>query len=103
MNDGGPAFPKPCDECSHSAGEHACYGMSLRQWFAGMAIFEAGTQLRRADSRGDGYRLRNGTHLTSGHDVYEAAEYVADAAYQIADAMLAERDKAPGPKPRPER
>lgn len=34
--DGGPAFPLPCDSnnCPHTH----CMGMSLRDWFAGMAL-----------------------------------------------------------------
>lgn len=73
-DDGGPAFPKPCDECSHqgccggappcSAGQS---GMSLRDWFAGMAL--SGNPQATED---DGY---------------------AAWAYKVADAMLAERQK----------
>mgnify|MGYP001499131020 CR=1 FL=1 len=36
INDGGPAFPLPKELYEHS--EISPYGMSLRDWFAGMAI-----------------------------------------------------------------
>lgn len=65
-NDGGPAFPKPCDECSHAAGEHATYGMSLRDWFAGMAL--ANDYVMASDS----------------NDTTRTAKW----AYALADAML---------------
>ena len=35
MNDGGPAFPLPC---SSGSGVRYCDGMTLRQWYAGMAL-----------------------------------------------------------------
>lgn len=69
IKDGGPAFPTeartlfPTNKASFW-----CDGMSLRDWFAGMALQGINTQeLMFA----------------------EAARY----AYQIADAMLKERDK----------
>ena len=66
--DGGPAFPTAL----MSNGPHE-YGMSLRDWFAGMAL----QGLLAAPS-------------TSGN-----AEQFAGVAYCHADAMLAEREKKP--------
>ena len=75
--DGGPAFPKPCDECSHRPGGRgrlpcnaAHDGMTLRDWFAGQAL--AG--LYSLDSEG----------------VPGPAES-AKLAYGMADAMLSAR------------
>ena len=72
-NDGGPAFPCTVQE------DIDCYpryvagygGMSLRDWFAGQALASMDT---------DGYTL-TGIHR------------LARRAYDIADAMLAEREK----------
>ena len=71
-NDGGPAFsraanwtPKTAPEDGHDRGEA---GMSLRDWFAGQAL--AGMP-----------------------DVCESVDVIAEQAYAMADAMLAERAK----------
>lgn len=66
-NDGGPAFPCDIEHVTHVA-NHS--GMSLRDWFAGQAI----------------------TALVY-HSGVELAEHAAHDAYQMADAMLAEREK----------
>jgi hypothetical protein len=63
-NDGGPAFGNP------GTYEHT-RGMSLRDWFAGQA-------------------------LSAFHDIpinEAASQFRAAVAYQLADAMLAERSK----------
>jgi hypothetical protein len=56
------------------------YGMSLRDWFAGQAL--AGLTVELSDSMV--------TDLSEG---IRGGRFVAGAAYQIADAMLAERAK----------
>lgn len=66
INDGGPAFP-PHFEPAHC-------GMSLRDWFAGMAL-----QAMAA-------------HWANGLNPHEQS--AADMAYRYADAMLAESSKA---------
>ena len=67
-NDGGPAFPTG----NQSAYNHH-RGMSIRDHFAGMAM----QALFDSDA---------------GHDKGEIA-MIAQEAYEMADAMLAERDK----------
>lgn len=60
-NDGGPAFPCPIEDATQC-------GMSLRDWFAGMAL----------------------------QGIVIHAHYIDDMAktsYEVADAMIAERDK----------
>ena len=70
--DGGPAFPRPTSTDEH---EHLCNvyqdqsGMSLRDWFAGQAL--AAFDWKRSD-----------------------LEDVALECYQMADAMIAEREEA---------
>lgn len=73
LDNGGPAFPQMytyavCAECGHIQ-EKAAKGMSLRDWFAGMA-------LQALDSRFK----------------YKPKE-IADTVYQIADAMIKEQNK----------
>ena len=63
--DGGPAFPRQNDQ--HYQGEQ---GMSLRDWFAGMAL---------------------GGYMVS--DLAVNGPLAAQMCYEIADAMIAERDK----------
>lgn len=65
MNNGGPAFP------SHgSMGEVVQEGMSLRDWFAGQALAGMG--------------------IIADAEAWKLAAW----AYETADAMLAEREKA---------
>ena len=74
-NDGGPAFPIRCsggigtDETYHYAG-----GMSLRDWFAGMAL--------------QGILLSKNTESLNQH-----IGMATKGAYLLADAMLKEREK----------
>lgn len=71
-NDGGAAFPVTACPCVHPGNP----GMSLRDWFAGQALIGI-------------LGSRNGFLIDVGCD--DAPEW----AYQIADAMLAEREKEP--------
>jgi len=59
-NDGGPVFPSPAASVGHEV------GMSLRDWFAGMAL----------------------QYLQPGHDKWSE---IATDAYDLADAMLEAR------------
>lgn len=68
-NNGGPAFPVQFDGCLVPAG-----GMSLHDWFAGQAITLFGEVWK---------------NLNSPHD----AEAVARRSYEIANAMIAERER----------
>ena len=68
---GGPAFP---NESDFGVSDKSC-GMSLRDYFAAAAIPEC-FSLVRDNERTDG-----------------AAERIARMAYELADAMLAERAK----------
>ena len=71
--DGGPAFARQAVKIKRDGKTYAEYvggqdGMSLRDWFAGMAL----------------------GRYYSGH---QAPEYIAEEVYRIADAMIAERGK----------
>lgn len=75
-NDGGPAFPATSPVVDHvKYGE--LFGMSLRDWFAGMAM--QGIASIPSTSQYD--------YKSQPLDKY------ASLAYQYADAMLAERNK----------
>ena len=67
--DGGPAFPIVLPEKF----EQAESGMSLRDYFAAQALSSS---------------LSDGIHVDS-----EGMKVVAKAAYEMADAMIAERDR----------
>lgn len=76
VNDGGPAFPERENDgygCPVTVG-----GMTLRDWFAGQAMVEG---------------LRRANELFEKHDIDIPHESTADEAYQLADAMLAARNK----------
>ena len=68
IDDGGPAFPVHLDDFRDAVG-HPLPGMSLRDWFAGMALTNAFTHEDALTDK------------------------VAGWAYELADAMLAERAK----------
>lgn len=74
INDGGPAFPQnvPPGVIGSGCGPHVEWGMTLRDWFAGQAL---------------------ANDNVSWHDAPNWAANVAEQAYQIADAMLAARER----------
>lgn len=65
---GGPAFPNTLDNSARRGGAR---GMSLRDWFAGMAMIQ----------------------MIPPASVKSWEAEVAQNAYRIADAMLAERER----------
>lgn len=69
MNDGGPAFPV---QALAAPGSEVAWGMSLRDWFAGQALAWCLSEF-------------------SGNA--EDMKQPAEAAYQIADAMLRARER----------
>lgn len=71
LNDGGPAFLKEGTFDAH--GIYFYSGMSLRDWFAGMTLQGLLAKYGREDT---GYGISR-------------------ISYEIADAMIAERDKKP--------
>jgi len=111
INDGGAAFPVV--DGWHKDGRHRCgeEGMTLRDYFAGQALagFKFELPLERwwsaTDEDGkvtDGYRysirekpynLHDWEYEETGHDKGNDAEELAFAAYALADAMLAARER----------
>ena len=67
IEDGEPAFPVPDGE----AANHGCYGLSIRDWFAGQALA--------------------GWMASFGDTTAVKASACAELAYELADAMLAAR------------
>lgn len=83
QNDGGPAFPVFCDQTSQQL-----YGMNLRDHFAANALQGLLAEpMWEEDSTAQVLVLTRDTAFAS------PAERFASAAYQIADAMLAERER----------
>lgn len=80
-NDGGPAFPPLYHPMAHP---NCPPGMSLRDWFAGKAISMFTGDLSYMQ------RLHNNAGVNLALDV---DKLIARNAYQIADAMMAERAK----------
>jgi hypothetical protein len=72
MNDGGPAFPVVCNDLSKY--QLVEPGMSLRDWFAGMAMQAFLSEY--------------------GSDEKEEDQQIAEVVYKLADAMIAERNKS---------
>jgi hypothetical protein len=79
--DGGPAFPFWAVNQEGKTTANSAQGMSLRDWFAGMAVSE----LARLAAEG--------TLVINEKPDATLNEAVAYNAYAIADAMLAERNK----------
>ena len=81
MKDGGPAFPRPFPADAEIRPSEALdyiarhEGMSLRQWYAGLASIGAMTTLAEHGSDTD------------------AARAVAETAFLVADAMIAHEEK----------
>lgn len=73
IDDGGPAFPSGKSETPGYENSMPYYeGMTLRDWFAGMALGHIPALLEASDKN-------------------KSCENIAVHAYQIADAMLAAR------------
>jgi len=85
---GGPAFPQSF------LGEGIVSGMTLRDYFAGQALCAAWRDLARTEDQSI-YMDIAGRKLKPGDDVYTAPVYVADLAYQYADALIAAREAKP--------
>lgn len=93
LNDGGLAFPF---QVSNGAEMHEpSYGMTLRDWFAGQTI--AGMMAQSHAGPKDWVQMGHGwgEDCINGLNKHETAiaHTLADFAYKIADAMLAERSK----------
>ena len=87
IDDGGQAFPMPCGQFDFPGdGEYnyAHSGMSLRDWFAGMAM------------QGDWAAQGNETGVFNMYDAPEFLEKQARHYYRMADAMLKARDSNQG-------
>lgn len=89
INDGGSAFPLPKELYEHS--EISPYGMSLRDWFAGMALPPimrewCGGLVKEGDSEADFSPEAEGIDAT----------ICAEQAYEVADAMLKARGGTSG-------
>lgn len=89
INDGGPAFPRSLDPYPNlqdvrRADQASGTGMTLRDWFAGQVLPAIYTDAEHEQT----------WRRTDGNDSF--AVMTARVAYQMADAMLAERAKEPG-------
>jgi len=89
-NDGGPAFPFTAPGTDDDGNIITFPGMTLRDYFAGLAM--------QAMARDFAKQYCVGTHqnwITNAAEDSddESYEVVADVAYTLADAMLAERGK----------
>jgi hypothetical protein len=90
VNDGGPAAPICAgSEFSESrlsqSFDHASTGLSIRDWFAGMALAGLLPKLPLVDQQGE--------HGMPVADKIAHNRDIAESCYCIADAMLAERSK----------
>jgi hypothetical protein len=76
-DDGGPEFPVLDYNPNHEQMECFNFGMTLRDWFAGQAL----------------YIMPSPSDTETPEDVGEAAPLIAKIAYAIADAMINERSR----------
>lgn len=101
INDGGPAFP--C-EGGPESGLYPDSGMSLRDWFAGMAMQEMigsyrmtmrGTEDAQTSSDADYTSFNRDMAIDTNHKTGEpdGANEIASDAYVFADAMLKARNQ----------
>lgn len=91
INDGGPAFPGSIGNVPEVHWATAPVGMSLRDWFAGMAMQSV---IMPEIKRIDRWEKEEGVDgdVTITWDTGDAIRW-AESCYVIADAMIAEREK----------
>ena len=85
IDDGGFAFPSPCEDLGNNIFQSAEYGMTLRDYFAAKAMQAIISKLPLVDQDG-----------VLGNCVKDKKKYnadIANSAYWIADAMIAESSK----------
>lgn len=85
-NDGGPAFPVTASTGDPRDGVYCRDGMSLRDWFAGQALAGYARSLLTQ------YASDVLCKLNERHGV-STSDTIATMAYELSDAMLAERNK----------
>ena len=92
MNDGGPAFPSPIMDFQPGTGAQVVRdqftGMSLRDWFAGMAL--CGLCANSNDSM-----LKTAFTESKGLGETLTSQTFSRQAYEYADAMLKAREGGP--------
>ena len=84
INDGGPAFPAPA-----YAANITDKGMTLRDYFAGQALTSV------LDSSGDLHAYYDYVAGSKGDNNIPSPRAMAKYSYELADAMLAEREEKP--------
>ena len=84
INDGGPAFPAPA-----YAANITDKGMTLRDYFAGQALTSV------LDSSGDLQTYYDHVAGSKGDNNIPSPRAMAKYSYELADAMLAEREEKP--------
>lgn len=96
INDGGPAFPRTLQRWNDSLEQ--VEGMSLRDWFAGVALPQAVLDYGepQAGSSAGVRRDRGNPVLPYATSIpgMKREEIIAAQAYRYADAMLAERERS---------
>jgi hypothetical protein len=89
INDDGPVFPIPPGTIMPDGRERTLFGLSgmtLRDWFAGMAMLG-----RLSNSKVT--KLKKGASRLTDEERNKLQAYVAERAYGYADAMIAEMEK----------
>lgn len=84
-NDGGAAFPRPYSSPNNGTFANPQAGMSLRDWFAGQAL------VGMCANPEMGKIINWLIYAAAGKE--QSLNGVAETAYEMADAMLAERAK----------
>ncbi len=100
-NNGGPAFPRAASHSQAGGTHHGYVGMTLRDYFAGQAVGELireQSEIERDEQKYGGEKLTAGSLPYFGDCIgFDCpAGKIAFSAYDIADAMLAVRERKEG-------
>lgn len=100
MRDGGPAFPRAASEYTENGtlhdgnrAEHAQPGMSLRDWFAGMALSGVCARFGGPNWCKQSTDALLGINDSDDEDGINDPKMWAEECYMLAYAMLAERER----------
>lgn len=91
-NNGGPAFPRPVSDGEHGQSPSQ-EGMSLRDWFAGLAMQRLITEINFGSHPDNDTNPFHEDYFSTESTASLNRTYLSETAYKIADEMIYRREQ----------